>query len=156
MQMNQQSEPFYVLCEADENGADDWTVVLKRFNGVVNFRRDWEEYKAGFGNLAGEFFIGLEKLHALTNSAVHELLVVLEDFNNVTSYARYSHFAIAGEADMYAMNLLGSYEGTAGDSLIYHAGSKFSTFDRDNDGCLECNCAQSRGGGWWYNWCATR
>lgn len=40
-----------------------------------------------------------------------------------------------------------------GDSLTYHAGHKFSTYDVDNDLWTEGNCAQAHTGGWWYNSC---
>lgn len=49
--------------------------------------------------------------------------------------------------------LLGQYSGTAGDAFSYHGGSKFSTFDVDNDGWAEGNCAQAHVGAWWYNAC---
>ena len=39
-----------------------------------------------------------------------------------------------------------------GDSLAYHNGRSFTTKDRDNDSSV--NCADSRGGGWWYGGCA--
>ena len=39
-----------------------------------------------------------------------------------------------------------------GDSLIRHAGTAFSTFDRDNDKHAK-NCAQTYKGGWWYTAC---
>ena len=32
-----------------------------------NFFRGWEEYKYGFGNLTGEYWIGNENLYFLTN-----------------------------------------------------------------------------------------
>uniref|UniRef100_A0A1I8MFB2 Fibrinogen C-terminal domain-containing protein n=1 Tax=Musca domestica TaxID=7370 RepID=A0A1I8MFB2_MUSDO len=152
LQLTPTSDPFYVACE-DQLAGGGWTVILNRFNGDINFQRGWLEYKHGFGNLAGEFFIGMEKLYALTASAIHELLITLEDFQNHSRYARYNLFAIGNEMESYELKLLGKYEGDAGDSLTYHAGSKFSTFDNDNDGCVDCNCAQSHKGAWWYNWC---
>ncbi|XP_061398437.1 fibrinogen-like protein 1 [Musca vetustissima] len=152
LQLTPTSDPFYVACE-DQLAGGGWTVILNRFSGDINFQRGWIEYKHGFGNLAGEFFIGMDKLYALTASAVHELLITLEDFNKHRKYARYNLFAIGNEMESYELKLLGKYEGDAGDSLTYHAGSKFSTFDNDNDGCVDCNCAQSHKGAWWYNWC---
>lgn len=38
----------------------------KRFNGFVGFYRRWEEYNNGFGDLSGEFWLGKEKTHQLT------------------------------------------------------------------------------------------
>lgn len=152
LQLTPESDPFYVRCE-DELFGGGWTIIQNRFNGKLNFYRGWLEYQTGFGNIGGEFFIGLDKLHALTSSAVHELLITLQDFEGNSRYARYNLFAIGNEKEDYALNLLGEYEGDAGDSLTYHAGSKFSTFDNDNDGCVDCSCAQSRNGAWWYNWC---
>ncbi|XP_073848436.1 techylectin-5B-like [Musca autumnalis] len=46
-------------------------------DGTVNFFRPWSDYKNGFGNSSGEFFIGLERLHLLTNSRPYELLIVM-------------------------------------------------------------------------------
>lgn len=155
LQLTPKSDPFYVRCDDTVYGGG-WLIIMDRFNGDLNFQRNWAEYKMGFGNLAGEFFIGLEKLHALTSSNVHELLIALEDFDGEQRQARYSLFAIGSEKEFYALNLLGSYTGDAGDSLTYHAGSKFSTYDNDNDGCPDCNCAQAHNGAWWYNWCEMR
>ncbi|KAI9587816.1 angiopoietin-4 isoform X1 [Glossina fuscipes] len=152
LQLTSSSEPFYVMCDSQSMGGG-WTVIMNRFNGDINFERGWLDYKNGFGNLAGEFFIGLDKLYALTAVEINELLIVLEDFPGNRKYARYNLFAIGNEQEMYELKLLGKYEGDAGDSFSYHAGSKFSTYDNDNDGCVDCNCAQSHKGAWWYNWC---
>lgn len=148
-------EPFFVLCDQEtQDGA--WTVIQQRQDGSINFNRNWLEYKNGFGNIAGEFFIGLDKLHAMTTSALCELLIVMVDFENNSRYAKYSAFAIAGEREDYAMNLLGGFEGDAGDSFSFSASYKFSTFDNDNDGWVEGNCAQAHTGAWWFNACEMR
>lgn len=80
----------------------------------------------------------------------------MEDFDETIKIARYSAFAIGNEREGYALSLLGKYSGTAGDSLTYHGGAKFSTFDVDNDMWPEGNCAQAHVGAWWYNACDTR
>jgi len=40
----------------------------------------------------------------------------------------------------------------AGDSLSYHNGQKFSTFDRDQDLYVQ-NCAALSSGAWWFKSC---
>lgn len=55
------------------------------------------------------------ELFQLTNSKLHELYIVLEDFDGDTKYARYAQFAIGSEQEQYALNLLGEYSGTAGE-----------------------------------------
>ncbi|CAH1237870.1 ANGPT2 [Branchiostoma lanceolatum] len=42
--------PFRVYCEM-EAGVGGWTVIQKRFDGSVDFVRDWGSYRNGFGAL---------------------------------------------------------------------------------------------------------
>ena len=56
----------------------------------------------------------------------------------------------ANEEDQNYKLHIGGYRGNAGDSMAYHNGVKFSTWDRDNDNWVN-NCAQSHKGGWWFN-----
>ncbi|XP_032592336.1 fibrinogen-like protein 1 isoform X2 [Drosophila grimshawi] len=124
------SKTFSVSCDSQLAGTG-WTVIQRRINGSVNFNRNWEEYKAGFGDLRGEFFIGLEKLHLLTQSQPHELYIYLEDFDNETRYAQYNHFVVGSEAESYSLKEIGEYS------------------DRDND-THPGNCANAFESGWWY------
>ena len=56
----------------------------KRFDGSVDFYRGWVDYKRGFGNLNGEFWLGLDKIHRLTVSSSNKLPVDLEDVSGNT------------------------------------------------------------------------
>ncbi|XP_030387939.1 microfibril-associated glycoprotein 4-like [Scaptodrosophila lebanonensis] len=144
--------PFPVMCNSEIAG-NGWLVIQRRKDGSVNFYRDWNDYKNGFGQLDGEFFIGLDKLHALTASQPFELYVQMESIKGIKKYARYDDFAIGNESELYALNVLGNYSGTAGDSMEYHKGQKFSTFDRDYDMHGKKNCAEFYVGAWWYKKC---
>ncbi|KAL7740842.1 hypothetical protein ACLKA6_013689 [Drosophila palustris] len=143
--------PFRVACDADTHGGG-WTIILRRLDGSENFYRGWNVYKRGFGNLDSEFFLGLDKIHALTAEESQELLVLLEDFEGDVRYETYERFGISDEEEQYALNTLGKASGTAGDSLSYHHTMKFATFDRDNDPDSR-NCAEKYTGAWWYNDC---
>ncbi|XP_050743533.1 fibrinogen C domain-containing protein 1-like [Drosophila biarmipes] len=131
-----------------------WMVVLRRqAPGTEDFNRTWVDYKNGFGDLKGEFFIGLEKLHQLTWNTPHELSFRLGDVIGTTVYAHYDAFQIGSEQVNYVLTSVGKYSGTAGDSFTQHKGMAFTTVDRDNDVAENnYNCANYFGG-WWYQKC---
>ena len=82
----------------------------KRVNGSVNFYLFWSDYKHGFGNLCGEFWLGNDKIHRLTSDDNKRLRVDLEDFEGNTTYAEYDMFGVMGESDKYKL-ILGNYSG---------------------------------------------
>ncbi|KAL7740844.1 hypothetical protein ACLKA6_013691 [Drosophila palustris] len=122
-------------------------------DGSVDFHRSWNMYKKGFGDLDGEFFLGLDKIHALTAERSQELLVVLGDFQGNVTYEIYEKFAIGDEDESFALGTLGRASGDAGDSLRKHHGMRFSTFDRDNDREPNKHCAEFYTAAWWYRGC---
>ena len=118
---------FEVFCDQKSAGGG-WTVFQKRQDGSVDFFRDWADYKWGFGNLNGEFWLGLDKINRLTVSSRNKLSVDLEDLHGKTVYAEYSSFAVTSERAKYQMSL-GSYSGKVKrDSIrlnfVMHAGKK--------------------------------
>ncbi|XP_061402660.1 angiopoietin-2-like [Musca vetustissima] len=133
----------------------NWTTIARRMDGSVDFYRGWNEYKVGFGNPPHiEFFIGLDRLHELTTAVPNiELKVILRDWEGEERYALYDGFQIGNEAEKYELKVLGKYSGTAGDSLAYHKGMKFTTFDEDNDNA-NSNCAKVWKGAWWFGNCS--
>ncbi|ALC39846.1 CG6788, partial [Drosophila busckii] len=140
---------FQVPCDSKFAG-EGWAVIQRRIDGSVNFNRTWEEYKNGFGDLRGELWLGLERLHLMTKLQPHELFIQLEDFRNETRYARYTNFSIGNETQSYELLSLGDYDGNARDALKRHKNRKFSTPERDNDKSHEMNCAANYASGWWF------
>ena len=142
---------FTVYCDMSTDGGG-WTVFQRRQDGSVDFYRGWNDYKAGFGQLTAEFWLGNDKIHRLTASRPSSLRVELEDWNGARVYGKYGKFNIGDEQGHYRLEV-GSYSGTAGDSLAYHNNMAFTTKDRDNDLWSRTYCAVEYTGAWWYNNC---
>uniref|UniRef100_A0A6P7H6M5 Fibrinogen C domain-containing protein 1-B-like n=1 Tax=Diabrotica virgifera virgifera TaxID=50390 RepID=A0A6P7H6M5_DIAVI len=140
-----------VTCDMETRGGG-WTVIQRRIDGYVDFYRDRREYKFGFGDLSGEHWLGLENIYHLTAFEANELLVELVDKDEINAYALYNTFAIGSEVKGYYLSTLEGYSGNAGDSLTYHLGQNFSTYDLDLDSSV-VNCAEVELGAWWYNNC---
>ncbi|XP_001636337.2 ficolin-2 [Nematostella vectensis] len=143
--------PLDVYCDLATSGGG-WTVIQRRVDGSVDFYRGWDEYKRGFGDKEGEFWLGLDNIHAMTSQRRYRVRFDLEDFEGNTRYAEYDDFRVGDEAAKYQLVSVGTYSGTAGDSLAYHKGSYFSTRDRDNDVYIY-SCAVIYEGAWWFKSC---
>ncbi|XP_065058542.1 ficolin-2-like [Rhopilema esculentum] len=130
-----------------------WIVFQRRVDASVDFFRDWDAYKQGFGDMNGNFWLGLEKLHKLAAPGKGAILRV--DLKHMEfedkKYAKYSLFEISGELDGYRLKV-GGYSGDAGDSLSFQNGMKFTTKDKDQD-TYYINCASKFKGAWWYSAC---
>ena len=146
-------EPFKVYCN------NEYTIFQRRMDGSVNFTRGWAEYASDFGDVWGEHWMGLEKIHCLTTrTARTEMRIDMADFRGDKKYAYYNFFMVGNAASKYKLQVAG-YSGTAGDSIQFGSGGwnlngmAFSTYDRDNDLNIDRNCAQDWKGGWWYKAC---
>uniref|UniRef100_A0A8D1T3G0 Tenascin-R n=1 Tax=Sus scrofa TaxID=9823 RepID=A0A8D1T3G0_PIG len=143
------SQKLQVYCDMTTDGGG-WIVFQRRQNGQTDFFRKWVEYRAGFGNLEDEFWLGLDNIHRITSQGRYELRVDMRD-GQEAAFAYYDKFSVEDSRSLYKLRI-GAYNGTAGDSLSYHQGRPFSTEDRDNDVAVT-NCAMSYKGAWWYKNC---
>ncbi|XP_049708765.1 fibrinogen gamma chain [Elephas maximus indicus] len=164
-------QQFLVYCEIEPSG-NGWTVLQKRLDGSEDFKKNWVQYKEGFGHLSPtgttEFWLGNEKIHLISvqSTIPYALRVELEDWNGKTSTADYAMFKVGPESDKYRLTYAYFIGGDAGDAFdgydfgddpsdkffTSHNGMQFSTWDNDNDK-FDGNCAEQDGSGWWMNKC---
>lgn len=160
---------FEVFCEMDymEGG---WTVIQRRTDGLTDFKRPWADYTDGFGNLAGEHWLGLKKVFQIVSQkdTRFQLHIALVSKDDVTSYASYDDFHLDSETLFFSIHL-GRYAGSAGDAFRGYDQEQnqdtapFSATDVDNDGCnpscsmnnatVESCSALHNQTGWWFNQC---
>ena len=107
---------FEVFCDQTTAGGG-WTVFQKRLDGSVDFYRHWYDYKHGFGDLSGEFWLGLDKIHLLTSYSHNMLRVDLGDFGGNTAFAEYNSVVVMSEEDKYKL-IIGPYSGKTAVSLF--------------------------------------
>ncbi|XP_021379384.1 angiopoietin-related protein 7-like [Mizuhopecten yessoensis] len=141
---------FDVYCDMDTaNGP--WTVIQNRQNGDEEFYRPWADYKTGFGNLRGNFWLGNDAIHHLT-STDSILRIELVTWLGDAAYAQYSTFRVENETEKYRLTISGFSGDVKQNNMATHNGMSFSTYDRDND-LGSRHCAEKYKGGWWYNNC---
>ena len=103
------------------------------------------------------FWMGLERIHILTNNAPYRLRLEFQLVDGSWYSVEYNRFQVENEANFYRI-LVSGYSGDSGDVMNSGCGEgvangmNFTTFDRDNDR-KDYNCAQVYGGGWWHNAC---
>ncbi|XP_014400058.1 PREDICTED: angiopoietin-related protein 5 [Myotis brandtii] len=163
------SYPFEVMCDMDYRGGG-WTVIQKRIDGRIDFQRLWCDYLDGFGDLLGEFWLGLKKIFYIVNqkNTSFMLHVALESEDDTLAYASYDNFWLEDETRFFKMHI-GQYSGNAGDAFRgfrkedNQNAMPFSTADVDNDGCHPAclvvgqsvkSCSHlNNNTGWWFNQC---
>lgn len=147
-----------VYCDMETDGGG-WTVFQKQFEGTVDFKRNWEDYKNGFGSLDNEFWLGNEIVHQMTNSTFENIDLYLEGtkYDGTKAFTKYKNFYITSEMDEFRMSpnlyYVNGIAPQSEESKADFLGIKFSTSDRDNDEIGSLNCASRYQCGWWFNAC---
>ncbi|XP_059179597.1 angiopoietin-related protein 7-like [Physella acuta] len=141
------SESKLALCDTKTDGGG-WIVIQRRVKGDENFTRNWDDYKNGFGSLAGDYWLGNDWISYLTQNGYNELRFDMK-YKSKSYYAVYSNVTVGNEADLYRIKF--TYKtGNATDSFSNHNEMAFATFDRDT-----YTCARTWRSGWWFKGCFT-
>lgn len=125
-------------------------VFQSRLDGTVNFNRSWVDYRNGFGDARGEYWLGLESLVQLTLQD-SELLIEMEDFGGIAAYARYNYIKVEDETLGYRLRLGSIFTGTAGDAMGRYFDAAFATVDLRGGSFPEC--AETLASGFWHYDC---
>ncbi|MED6242612.1 hypothetical protein ATANTOWER_007322 [Ataeniobius toweri] len=147
------SEPFNVLCEMTADGG--WTVIQRRQDGSVDFDQLWQAYEKGFGSLNGEFWLGLENIHAIAKDSSYILNIKFSDWGDDSAFVRFP-FELGGRETNYSLLIQEAVTtDTLESSLTTDSALSlpFSTRDQDNDRKVDINCAKHLSGGWWFSNC---
>ncbi|PIK35537.1 putative tenascin-R [Apostichopus japonicus] len=104
---------FEVYCDGDP-GTGGWTVIQRRSSGSIDFNRNWEHYKQGFGFLGTEFWLGNEKIAYLTQQKKYQLRIDITDAKGQSYHVTFDNFRVGDEKNSYAlMGDLGTERSTA-------------------------------------------
>uniref|UniRef100_A0A3Q2NP49 Angiopoietin-like 3 n=1 Tax=Fundulus heteroclitus TaxID=8078 RepID=A0A3Q2NP49_FUNHE len=145
-----QSEPFYVHCEISSD--QGLTVIQHRADSTVDFDQSWEMYEKGFGDLEKDFWLGLKKIHTISQLGTYILRIDVEDWKEEKHWAEY-RFSMAGPSEDYALHV-SHLAGDLPDAMTNLTGSRFSTKDKNNDSGCDADCGRNCTGGWWLSACS--
>ena len=141
-----------VWCDMLTDGGG-WTVFLKRLDGSGDFYQNMAAYKQGFGDVSGEYWLGLDVLHALTSSKTNQVRADISDWAGSSVHSLYASMLVDGETDDYRLTMGAFTEGEGGYALEYFDGMAFTAKDFERDLSDAGNCAQIHHGGFWYQNC---
>ena len=148
---NKKGSSIKVFCDMTTDGGG-WIVMQRRFDESVDFNRDWNNYKNGFGDVKGEHWIGNEFVHQYTSNYSTEMLSEATAFDGTNASSKMQNFKLSNEASKYIFEY-DTCNGLCVSWLPQVKGNKFTTFDNENDKDPARNCAVAYSGGWWFRGC---
>jgi hypothetical protein len=154
-----------VYCDMTGGGR---TVLQRRYNGDVLFNLWYVDYINGFGDVAGDHWLGLELMHLLTTrpGATNSLLIAVVDAQyGMHEYMNYANVWVDDRDSGYKLHVTSTAQDRAspymelfqmsGKGLHKNDGWSFSTINHDVDARVDgCAHRAPAGGGWWYNDCS--
>ncbi|XP_017063278.2 angiopoietin-related protein 7-like [Drosophila eugracilis] len=87
----------------DRYACSEELLIQRRFNGSENFKRPLYDYVNGFGDVNGEFFMGIKKIFERTGGGPHELHIKVGKEDGSTSFSRCSDFALGNYFQILAL-----------------------------------------------------
>ncbi|XP_020907167.1 ficolin-1 [Exaiptasia diaphana] len=117
--MAKESSRFTVTRRLEEEDGQSF----REEDGSVDFYRGWADYKKGFGDLKGEFWLGLDKIHRLTHQTRNRLRVEIENTKGKSAYSEYDFFDVTSERSKYKLGL-GTYSVILKSDSHHHRQSK--------------------------------
>ena len=150
-----------VSCDQETDGGG-WIIYQRRLDGSVNFTRNWDDYKNGFGTIGDdttEMWLGNENMYQLLQaygSTKCELWVEVHAFDGDVCSAKCYPFQMSAEATGYMINWTTTDTSHSvhdiSPDLDFHKNVSFATFDsgitKDQQYCMDFYK-----GGWWYAQC---
>ena len=83
------------------------TKIKLYFNFLSLSFRGWEDYVEGFGDIEGNYWLGLRDLAKILHTGVFELFVYLEPFEpDNAAFARYAEFNVRSLLKIHMMDIL--------------------------------------------------
>ena len=131
--------------------SDNSSVLIQR-NDIAGananfFNKSWTDYQQWFGNPSTQYWIGLERLHELSQSNCVLRFDIQAATTGVRYFAQYTSFTVGDSSSNYTLTV-GGYSGSfAFDALANHNNRRFMTYDNGTGTCALSN----RGGFWWNN-----
>ena len=75
-----------------------WIVIQRRFDGSVNFNLQWTDYKIGFGDVNGEYWLGNDFVHQHTKMYQTEMKIETVSFGSATATTKLMKSTLSDEA----------------------------------------------------------
>ena len=160
-----------VSCDQITDGGG-WIIYQRRLDGSVNFERNWDDYKNGFGIIGGdteEMWLGNENVYQLlqgnasskassnarsngSTGTEFELRFEVHSFDGDSGWVSCYPIQMSPEYDNYSLTWDTIEESLPGlnRDLEYHKNKPFTTIDRVNSMPY---CISNFRGGWWFGRC---
>lgn len=143
----------------------NWIVFQQKTSAAPAFNRSWADYRSGFGDPNGNFWLGLERLYQMTQSAKYRMRIEVQLQYNLKWYSvEYDSFVVDSEPNGYAIHL----NGCAGDAcdpfdspistskqnhMPFSTPEQFTLQYTGNSTTIVKGCGFLPAGGFWYNNC---